>query len=82
MEKRLLLSMILCLLILLVYQAYVEKQNEQWKAARQEAEGLQETPADLDRFDPEGVVASQGLAEGLREEEEELGDAPDGSLRC
>ena len=36
MEKRLLLSMILCLLILLVYQAYVEKQNEQWKAARQE----------------------------------------------
>jgi len=81
MEKRLLLSMILCLLILLVYQAYVEKQNEQWKAARQEVEGLQETPADLDRFDPEGVVASQGLVEGLREEEEELGDAPR-DVRC
>ncbi len=78
MEKRLLLSMVLCLLILLVYQSYVEKQNERWKAAHpeMEGEGLQETPADPDRLDPKGVVASQGLAEGLQEEEEELGDAP------
>jgi len=83
MEKRLLLSMVLCLLILLVYQSYTEKQNERWKAARQEAEreGLQETPADLDRLDPEGVVASQGLAEGLREEEGELSDASQ-DVRC
>jgi YidC/Oxa1 family membrane protein insertase len=83
MEKRLLLSMVLCLLILLVYQAYVEKQNERWKAARPEAvgEGLQETPAEPDRLDPKGDVASQGLAEGLQGEEEELGDVPR-DVRC
>ncbi len=83
MEKRLLLSMVLCLLILLVYQFYTEKQNERWKAARQEAEreGLQEIPVDLDRLDSEGVVASQGLAEGLREEEGELSDASQ-DVRC
>ena len=83
MEKRLLLSMVLCLLILLVYQSYVERQNEQWKAARQEAEGerLQETPADLDGLDPNGAVASKGLAEEFQEQEEELGDMPR-DVRC
>ena len=77
MEKRLLLSMVLCLLILLAYQSYVEKQNEQWKAARPEMEGagLQETVADLDGPDPNGVVASKGLAEEFQEQEEELGRA-------
>jgi len=81
MEKRLLLSMVLCLLILLAYQAYVEKQHEQWKAAHPEAEGLHEIQADLDGLDPKGVVASKGLAEEFQEQEEELGDVPR-DVRC
>ncbi len=83
MEKRLLLSMVLCLLILLAYQSYVEKQNERWKAAHpeMEGEGLQETAADLDGPDPNGVVASKGLAEEYQEQEEELGDALQ-DVRC
>lgn len=81
MEKRLLLSMVLCLLILLAYQAYVEKQHEQWKALHPEAEGLQEIPADVVGLDPKGVVASKGLAEEFQEKEEELGDVPR-DVRC
>jgi len=84
MEKRLLLSMVLCLLILLVYQSYVEKQNEKWKAAQQEmeGEGLRKAPADdFARLDPEGAVPSQVPAEGLQEEEEGLGEAPQ-ALGC
>ncbi len=83
MEKRLLLSMILCLLILLAYQSYVEKQNERWRAARpeMEGEGLQEAPADDPaRLGPEGVVPSKAHTEG-RKEEEELGGAPQ-DVRC
>jgi YidC/Oxa1 family membrane protein insertase len=84
MEKRLLLSMVLCLLILLVYQSYVEKQNERWKAAHPEVvegEGLQETQADLNGLDPKGGVESQGLPEEFLEEEEELDDVPR-DVRC
>jgi len=83
MEKRLLLSMVLCLFILLAYQSYVEKQNKRWKAVHPEVEGkgVQETPADTDRFEPKGVVESQGLAEGIHGKEEELGDVPR-DLRC
>ena len=83
MEKRLLLSMVLCLLLLLVYQSYVEKQNERWRAARQEmeGEGLQEAPADDPAWlGPEGVVPSKAHTEG-RKEEEELGGAPQ-DVRC
>jgi YidC/Oxa1 family membrane protein insertase len=85
MEKRLLLSMVLCLLILLVYQSYVERQNKRWKAAHSEVvegEGLHEAPADDPaRLDPEGVDALQAPAEGLQEEEEGLGHASQ-DVRC
>jgi YidC/Oxa1 family membrane protein insertase len=83
MEKRLLLSMVLCLFILLAYQSYVEKQNERWKAAHPEVEGegSQEPLAESDRLEPKGVVESQGLAEGIHGKEEELGDVP-GDLPC
>ena len=70
MEKRLLLAMILCLLILLVYQSYVERQNERWKALQQEEAGEmpQETPSEVEPLAPKGPVASQGLTEDLWEE--------------
>ncbi len=83
MEKRLLLSMVLCLLILLVYQSYVERQQAEWKAAQQEAaqEGLDEFPEDLGMVDPAGDVASQAPTEGIRPVEEKVAQAPQ-DLQC
>ncbi len=78
MEKRLLLSMVLCLLILLVYQSYVEKQNKRWKAARQETveESEPATPRDTGPSEPEGTAVSQGTEEGLKGEREPGAEAP------
>ena len=78
MEKRLLLAMILCLLILLVYQSYVEKQNEKWRAAHPELaeEGLQGTATDPGRMDFEGRVASESPAEALVPEERAPSEVP------
>jgi hypothetical protein len=38
MEKRFLLAVVLCLLILMFYQSYMGKQQEQWKAAQEAAQ--------------------------------------------
>ena len=73
MEKRLLLAMILSLFILLVYQSYVEKQNERWRAARQEAlrEHAGEMEFDSEWMDPAGTIATPDLTERFRQEEHE-----------
>jgi YidC/Oxa1 family membrane protein insertase len=78
MEKRLLLSMVLCLLILLVYQSYVEKQNERWRAAHPEMErdGMQEAPVDPGLIEPQAPVVEQESLQGLAKEGEGLGEAP------
>ena len=75
MEKRLLLAMVLCLLILLVYQSYVEKQNERWKAMRQDLEEQQpqEIPSETEPLEPTLPVEAQARSEGLQEERGELG---------
>ncbi len=83
MEKRLLLAMVLCLLILMVYQSYVERQQAQWEAAQQEAaqqqapgQGLEEFPADSSMADPAVQAPSQAPPEELRPEEEKVAAAP------
>jgi YidC/Oxa1 family membrane protein insertase len=80
MEKRLLLAFVLCLLILLVYQAYMEKQTEQWRAAQQEAQenALQETPTEATPLGSEGKDVSEGsVDDGLPGRPEEMLDLPE-----
>jgi YidC/Oxa1 family membrane protein insertase len=38
MEKRFLLALVLCFLILMVYQSYMEKQQQRWKAQKEASE--------------------------------------------
>lgn len=81
MEKRLLLSMVICLLILLVYQSYVEKQNARWKAARQaeEMQGQKEAPAAREQQSPEGAVSAKGPLEESREAVQQQEEEPGGA---
>ena len=73
MEKRLLLAMVLCLLILLVYQSYVEKQNERWKAMQEDLEEQQPQaiPSEVDPLQPIMPVETQARPEGFQKEEGE-----------
>lgn len=79
MEKRLLLAMVLCLLILLTYQSYVERQNKRWKAMREASEPLpsQETPPEVEPLEPTAPAALPAPTEAFQGVGEEAGGQPE-----
>jgi YidC/Oxa1 family membrane protein insertase len=79
MEKRLLLAMVLCLLILLVYQSYVEKQQERWRKAHKtsESEALEESSPGSPPLDAGGQRAPEEPAAAAQESREGLALAPE-----
>ncbi len=83
MEKRLLLAMVLCLLILLAYQSYVERQNERWKALRKASEELPSQEIRPEAEPPESTAPAPlpPLTEGFQRAGEEAGGEP-GNVAC
>jgi YidC/Oxa1 family membrane protein insertase len=79
MEKRLLLAMVLCLLILLVYQSYVEKEQERWREAHKdlETEGLEKDPAQLAGSEAHGGGVPEEVPAGLQGSQENLAQEPE-----
>lgn len=62
MERRLLLTVVLCFLILMVYQKYMQVQQEKWQA-QQETEAPAEAPGDVTTPAPD-TSQPVGTAEG------------------